>query len=126
VLGPDPYGRDAGSLTIAQRQQLAHSRWTAKYGVRPADFIALAASFGVPITITEFQDLQTNFFADAQCADNPIQFTWQVNLPASVMEYAFANEFSAGDLVSSFEPSDVQNVIAARNPAQLTVVFNYA
>jgi uncharacterized protein YmfQ (DUF2313 family) len=126
VLGPDPYGRDAGSLTIAQRQQLAHSRWTGRIGARPADFIALAASFGVAITVDEFQDLETNFYADDECGDHPLEFTWQVNLPSTVLEFAEANGFSADDLVSSFDPSNVQNVIAAKNPAQMTVVFNYA
>ncbi|WP_297492484.1 putative phage tail protein [Acidocella sp.] len=126
VLGPDPYGRDAGTLTIGQRQVLAHSRWTGRYGARPVDFVALAADFGVTITVTEFEALETDFFAGAECSDHPIDFTWQVNLPAAAMEYAFANEFSAGDLVSSFTPSNVQGVIEAHNPAQMTVIFNYA
>jgi uncharacterized protein YmfQ (DUF2313 family) len=126
VLGPDPYGRDIGDLTIADRQVLAHNRWVNKFGVRPADFIALAASFGIVITIEEFTDLCTDFYADDECGDHPIEFTWQVNMPAAVMDYIYADQFSADDLVSSFEPSNVQNVIQARNPAEMTLVFNYA
>ena len=127
VLGPDPFGRDVGPLTIAQQRTLALSRWTAKYGVRPADFIALAASFGVTITIREYVLTKAS---EMQAGDllvgNPVQYVWLVNLPAAVLEIAEASGMSAGDLISSFEASNVQNVLASRSPAQLTPVFNYA
>jgi uncharacterized protein YmfQ (DUF2313 family) len=127
VLGPDPYGRDATALTLADQQALTLSRWTSRYGVRPADFVALAASFGEAITITDDFPLTTaGCFADVCLVDGPTRFVWIVNMPAAVIEYAYASQASAGDLLGSFSPSLVQPVIAGRAPAHTTPVFNYA
>lgn len=127
ALGPDPYGRDVGQLTIAQQRALALSRWTGKNGVRPADFIALAAQFGVTITITEFVLTKAGQAqAGVTLVNHPQEYVWLVKLPTAVMVLAEAGGASAGDLVSSFEPSNVQTVLTARSPAHLTPVFNYA
>jgi uncharacterized protein YmfQ (DUF2313 family) len=127
VLGPDPYGRDATALTLAQRQALAYSRWTQKWGGRPADFIAFAATFGVTITIDEYQ-LTT---CDEGCIGdtltcNPTQFCWVVNMPAVLVEYATVDASEIGDCLDSFPPSLVQPAIAGRAPAHTNVVFNYS
>jgi len=126
VLGPDPYGRNATALTLADQQALTLSRWVTRYGVRPADFIALAASFGITITIQEYQLTTAGCFAGVCLVDGPTSFVWLVNMPAAAIEDAYAGQSSAGDLVGSFAPSLVQPVITGRAPAQTTPVFNYA
>jgi uncharacterized protein YmfQ (DUF2313 family) len=127
LLGPDPYGRDQQALTIAQRQQLAFSRYTQKWGVTPADFVAFAATFGVSITIDEYTLTtcdESRIGDTLTCA--PEQFTWVVNLPPAVVEYATCDASAIGDYLDEFEPSLVQPAIAGRAPAHTTVVFNYA
>lgn len=126
VLGPDPYGRDATALTLADQQALTLSRWVTRYGVRPADFIALAASFGIVITITEYQVTAIGARIGAMLVNNPTQYTWVVNMPPVVVENAYANQASIGDSLGSFAPSLVQPVIAGRAPAHTNPVFNFA
>lgn len=104
---------------------LAHSRWTGKTGVRPADFIALAASRGVSITIREYAVLEAGFFAGAEVVNSPTQFDWLVTLPATIAVYAEAGSMRAGDLVSSFEASLAQPAIAGHAPAHTTPIFSY-
>ncbi|MHB1305385.1 MAG: putative phage tail protein [Acidiphilium sp.] len=125
VLGPDPYGRDTTALTIGERQQLAYTRWVEKFGVRPQDFIDLAASLGVTITILEYELTTAGAFAGVELVDHPTEFAWLVTLPASAVTSAEAGSASAGDLVSSFPPSLVQPVIAARAPAHTNPYFSY-
>lgn len=125
VLGPDPFGRDTTALSIGQRQQLAYSRWTGKYGVRPADFIALAATFGVTITIQEYKLTTAGAAAGTFLVNHPVQFAWVVTLPATVVTVAEASSAQAGDLVSSFAPSLAQPAIAGRAPAHTNPYFSY-
>jgi uncharacterized protein YmfQ (DUF2313 family) len=124
VLGPDPYGRDSVALTLSDQQALALSRWTQRWGVRPADFVAFAASFGVLITITEYTVLTAPFFANDFLTNNPTQFTWVVHMPAAVVEKLTA-PFFAGAYVGEFAPSLVQPAIAGRAPAHTNPVFSY-
>lgn len=126
VLGPDPYGRDSVALTWAQQQALTLSRWTQKWGVTPADFIAFAATFGVVITIDEFQLTTIGDSIGATLVENPTQFTWVVNMPPAEVEFATVDGSSIGDYLSSFAPSLVQPAIAGRAPAHTTPIFNYA
>lgn len=126
VLGPDPYGRDATALTLADQQALTLSRWVTRYGVRPADFIALAASFGIAITITEYELTTIGAFIGVFLVGHPTEFTWVVKMPAAVVEDAYVNESSIGDFLDSFAPSLVEPVIAGRAPAHTTPIFNYA
>jgi uncharacterized protein YmfQ (DUF2313 family) len=127
VLGPDPYGRDQQPLTIAQQQQLAGSRWTMKYGVRPADFIAMAAALGVTITITEYTVTQAGDFAGCFLTAAPTQFTWVVNMPTAEETFATAGGSSAGDFVSEYEANaTLEAFFKGRQPAHTDVVFNYS
>lgn len=87
VLGPDPYGRDATSLdlTTTEQAQLAWSRWTDTGGLSANDFIALAASMGVTITITTCWQTQCG---QMQCGGPglcppPKQYAWLVTMPGT-------------------------------------------
>jgi uncharacterized protein YmfQ (DUF2313 family) len=126
VLGPDPYGRDSVPLSIADRQALALSRWARRYGVRPADFIALAASFGVTITITEYQLTEVGLEAGDLLVSHPAEFQWLVQMPPAAVEVFTAGGSSAGDLLGSYAPSLVEPIIAGRAPAHTTPVFSYS
>jgi uncharacterized protein YmfQ (DUF2313 family) len=125
VLGPDPYGRDSTTLSLTDERALTFSRWVARIGVRPADFIAFAATFGITITIREFAITTVPFTVDAELVNTPVQHQWVVNLPAAVVENLTV-PFTVDSLIDQFAPSLVQPAIAGRAPAQTTPVFNYA
>jgi uncharacterized protein YmfQ (DUF2313 family) len=126
VLGPDPYGRDLVALTLADQRALALSRWTQKFGVRPADFIAFAASFGVTITIQEYQLTTAGAFTGVDLVGHPVEFAWLVHLPSVTVEVAEASAASVGDLLGSYQPSLAQGAIAGRAPAHTNPYFTYA
>lgn len=125
VLGPDPYGRDVSALSIGEQQQIAYTRWVGKFGVRPADFIAMAASLGVVISIQQYSLTVAGDFAGVTLVGNPTQFAWLVTLPTPAVTDAEAGSASAGDLCSSFPPNLVQPAIAGRAPAQTNPYFSY-
>jgi uncharacterized protein YmfQ (DUF2313 family) len=125
VLGPDPYGRDQQPLTVPERQQLAYSRWVTRFGVRPADFVAFAATFGVVISIQQYSLTTAGAFAGVELVNAPTQFSWLVTLPTPIETIAEASSAQAGSLVSSFPPSLVQPAIAGRAPAHTTPYFTY-
>lgn len=127
VLGPDPYGRDQQPLTIAQQQALAYSRWTTKYGVRPADFIALAATLGIAITITEYRFSQIGDAIGDFLTEPPTQFIWVVNMPSATEFWATAGGSGIGNYLSYFQPNDmIEALFEGRAPAHTDVVFNYS
>ncbi|OYV89668.1 MAG: hypothetical protein B7Z57_11610 [Acidiphilium sp. 37-60-79] len=125
VLGPDPYGRDQQPLTQAEQQALTYSRWVTRFGVRAADFVAFAATFGVVISIQQYRVTTAGAFAGVDLVNAPTQFDWLVTLPSAVETLAEASAAQAGNLVSSFPPSLVVPAILGRAPAQTTPYFSY-
>lgn len=85
---PDPcapnFALDGTPLaTLAQRQLRLAQRVTGQPGARPADYIALAASLGITVTITEYRE----HTCEAGCV-TPVygpdwRFAWTVNGPAT-------------------------------------------
>jgi uncharacterized protein YmfQ (DUF2313 family) len=112
VLGPDPYGRDAVTLTTAQEQALALQRWTATGGASAGYFEAQAAAIGLTITVADQPIWECG---NAVCGDaiscSPQEFSWLVTMPAS----------SAG----MFTGNAVQALITADAPAHTQPVFSY-
>jgi uncharacterized protein YmfQ (DUF2313 family) len=103
VLGPDPLGRDQTALTLAARQQLAYQRWTFSGGCSPNFYIGMAAALGVAITITTFTDSKCG---GSVCGDvlapEGDALTWQVNMPASLVNEAICDVSDCGDCLGSF------------------------
>ena len=128
VLGPDPFGRDPALMTTAQRQQLAASRWKQQYGVRPADFIQLAADLGVTITIKEFSPGECGRMqcgAGPGCMNAPTPYAWIVTLAAPALQTGQCGVLQCGQPSSYFPVSLVQGVIQQRAPAHTTPYFSY-
>ncbi len=128
VLGPDPFGRDPGLLTVAERQQLAASRWRQQYGVRRADFIQMAADLGVTISIREYSPgecgrMQCGAGPGCMTAETP--FEWIVTLPAPALQTGQCGVLQCGQPTSFFPVSAVQGVIERRAPAHTKVYFSY-
>jgi uncharacterized protein YmfQ (DUF2313 family) len=126
-LGPDPCGRDSGSLNVAQRQQLAHQRWTARGGQSIPYFVQLAARLGVSITIDEFWPSRAGGLrAGQRLQPEGCQFVWRVNIPGLVTVVNFrAGASRAGDSLGSFAVSSIECEIRRLKPAHTVVVFSY-
>ncbi|WP_062497092.1 putative phage tail protein [Gluconobacter potus] len=85
VLGPDPAGRDAGTLTVAEEQQLLFSRWTARGGQSIAYYEEMGKAYGLDITIFE---PQATVYGTCVHGDGSVfstgendNFVWVVTLP---------------------------------------------
>lgn len=126
VLGPDPCGRDLSTLSVAERQQLAHQRWTARGGQSVAYFTAFAARRGVDIRIREARPSQVGvMLAGDELINSPEQFIWRIELLLGIWDYFRAGEHTAGDLLFSFELSDIECDLRRLQPAQSRLIFTY-
>lgn len=126
VLGPDPCGRDPSAMSLEQRRQLAHQRWTQRGGASVQFFLALAAKRGVTIRIVENRVSVTD---TAQCGDeliqSPEQFAWTVELTLMGETVARVDDAECGDLLYDIILSDVECDIRRAKPAHTDVAFRY-
>lgn len=126
VLGPDPCGRDPSTLSMADRQQLAHQRWTARGGASRSYFIGLAAKRGVAITITENRvSYAGELVAGEELVEPPEQFIWTVHLALTGEALFEAGEGQAGDRLYDITLSDIECDIRRLKPAHTEVTFVY-
>lgn len=126
VLGPDPCGRDPSTMSLAQRRQLAHQRWTARGGASIQYFVALAARRGVAINIVENRTTQADGAqAGDELIESPEQFAWTIELALLGETVARADEAQAGDLLLDITLSDVECDIRRAKPAHTEVAFRY-
>jgi uncharacterized protein YmfQ (DUF2313 family) len=127
VLGPDPCGRDTSLMSLADRRQLAHQRWTARGGASRQYFIDLAAKRGVTITISENRvSYAAEMVAGDELVETPEQFIWTVHLTDLTDESLFeAGEGQAGDRLYDLTISDIECDIRRLKPAHTEVVFDY-
>ena len=124
VLGPDPCGR-AGQ-TVAERQRIAHQRWTAKGGQSIPYFLQQAAALGIEVEIDEFWPSDAGWLqaGDELIADGQ-QFTWVVRLtPTAAFDFN-AGAAVAGDPLGWFELSDIECVFRRQKPAHSQVIYRY-
>ncbi|MBD8554930.1 DUF2313 domain-containing protein [Rhizobium sp. CFBP 8762] len=127
VLGPDPCGRDTASLTIIERQRLAHQRWTATGGQSIPYMISVAAKLGVSVTIDEFWPSRASGLrAGQRLRPEGSQFVWRVNIPGLTV----TTKFRAGASVSAhrlgtFSLSSIECELRRIKPAHTTLVFSY-
>jgi len=127
VLGPDPCGRDLSDLTIAQRQALAHQRWTAFGGQDIPYMIDVAAKLGELIEIFEFWPSKAGGLRSGQrLIPHGEQFLYLVRLrpQTSVIKFR-AGASSAGDRLGIFTLSAAECELRRIRPAHTTIVFQY-
>lgn len=126
VLGPDPCGRDVSALPIRKRQEIAHARWTGRGGQSVPYYVELAAKRGVEIDVQEFTLSRAGVLqAGDELVNHPEQFVWLVKLRLGEWDIFRAGEHTAGDLLYSFELSDIECDIRRAKPAHTEVVFEY-
>jgi uncharacterized protein YmfQ (DUF2313 family) len=126
VLGPDPCGRDTATMSLEQRRQLAHQRWTARGGASIAYFVGLAAKRGVSIEIVENRvSMADAAVAGDELVESPEQFCWTVELTLLGEIVAKVDDAQAGDLLLDIILSDVECDIRRAKPAHTDVAFRY-
>lgn len=126
VLGPDPCGRDPSTMSLEQRRQLAHQRWTARGGASIPYFVGLAAKRGVTITIVENRTSQADAaVAGDELVESPEQFCWTVELSLLGETQARVDESQAGDLLLDIILSDVECDLRRAKPAHTEIAFRY-
>lgn len=126
VLGPDPCGRDQDDLSFAERQRIAHQRWTATGGQSLPYLISVADKLGVAIEIEEFWPSK----AGGLQAGEPLvaegeQFVWLVRL-APIGELLFrAGDGEAGDPLGRVFLSGVECELRRIAHSHTVPVFSY-
>ncbi|MFT9448439.1 hypothetical protein [Gluconobacter japonicus] len=82
LLGPDPAGRDVGSLTNDELRALLQARWTATGGARIADIVGMGRSYGIAVTVTEPEPAICGVAkcGAATCSQHTIRFYWFCDL----------------------------------------------
>lgn len=67
ILGPDPCRPGGFATALADRQRLAHARWTEQGGADVPYFIDLAAARGVAVSIEEFSPFRAS---ESECGES--------------------------------------------------------
>ena len=126
MLGTDPCLPDPSTQTLAQRRLIAWWRYTDAGGNNAAYFIALAAFFGVTISIANVRRGMCGLLrCGSPLTPSPNQFCWIVTLPQSVVTRFRTGASMTGQSLGAIAASFVACLIAARAPAHTTPVFSY-
>lgn len=112
--------------SIAQRRAALVARLTMLGGQSKAYFIALAASLGYTITITEFRPFRAGQSRSGDPVATNWQFAWQVNAPLNTVTPFRAGNAVAGDPINSWGNKLLECVISRFKPAHTTVIFVYS
>lgn len=111
--------------SIAQRRAALVARLTMLGGQSKAYFIALAASLGYTVTITEFRPFRAGQSRSGDPVATNWQFAWQVNAPLNTVTPFRAGNAVAGDPINSWGNKLLECVLSRFKPAHTTVVFAY-
>jgi len=126
VLGPDKCGRDVAGLSIKQRQQLAHQRWTAVGGQSIPYLMQVARNLGFEIEIEEFWPSKAGGLrAGQKLIPEGEQFLWRVKLNLGVHENFVAGGSQAGDRLGEFILSGIECELQRIAHSHTTPVFSY-
>ena len=128
VLGPDECLGDPATLTFDQRRMSVSARWTLPPDVSIPGIIALAAAYGVTITIAE---QPRHCCGVLKCGmtlrGHPQQFTWVVGLPVARVIPFRCGASKCGDPLGKIERNtQIECVIRRIAPDHTAPVFRYA
>lgn len=113
-----------GTQTVAQRRAALVGRLAALGGQSPAYFIALAASIGYAITITEFRAHTVEDDVNYALYDSAWNFAWQVNAALNTIN-EITVDMTVEDPLAAWGNALLECVINRLKPAQTTVLYSY-
>lgn len=111
--------------STAQRIAALVTKLTTIGGQSRAYYIALAATLGYAITITEFNEHSVDDDVDALLYSAAWQFAWQVNAPLNTI-FELSVDDSVDDPLASWGNEALECVINRLKPAHTHVLFAYA
>lgn len=124
---PDPCVVAAGQAqSTAQRRAALITRLTMLGGQSKAYFIALAASLGYTITITEFCPFRAGQSHSGDTVATNWQFAWQVNAPLNTVVPFRSGNAVAGDPINAWGNKALECVLTRFKPAHTPVLFSYS
>lgn len=115
----------ATSQTTAQRRAALHAKLTTLGGQSAAYFIALAASLGYTVTITEFDQHTVADDVNHPLYGQPWQFAWQVNAPQDTVGVFDVNG-TVDDPLAWWGNEALECSINRLKPAHTHVLFAYS
>lgn len=110
--------------TIAQRQAALVARLTDIGGQRPVDYIALAASVGYAITITEFQPHSVGMAVNHPIYHHDWAYAFQVNGDLLTRTWHSVGG-AVSEPLSAWGNELLECVILGKSPAHTEVIFSY-
>lgn len=111
--------------TLAQRRAALVARLTSIGGQSRAYFIALAASLGYTITITEYRPYTVDSPVDDPLCSEEWAFVWQVNAPLDTVRYRSVDS-GVDEPFSTWGNQLLECVIRRFAPAHTLVLFAYS
>lgn len=117
-----------GSGTIGQRRAALTQKLIALGGATPAYFIALAASLGIAITITEFRPFDVNGDVNSPIYGPDWGYAWRVNAALNGGVGFLDVTGSVADALSWWDVNggQLEGLIKALKPAHTIVFFAYS
>lgn len=112
--------------TLQARREAVHRKVSSLGGQNPDYYIAVAASIGYEVTITEFKPFRAGVGAvgDSIYGEEWL-FTWAVNAPEETIRYFRAGQSTAGEGLRSWGNELLECVISRIAPAHTLVQFRY-
>jgi uncharacterized protein YmfQ (DUF2313 family) len=114
----------AGDQTAAQRRASLVGRLATLGGQSPAYYIALAASLGYTVTITEFSEHSVNDDVERALYGTAWNFAWQVNAGLNTV-IEITVESLVDDSIAIWGNELLECVLKRLAPAHTTVLFSY-
>lgn len=111
--------------TTAQRRAALHARLTTLGGQSAAYFVALAASLGYTVTITEFRLHTVEDDVERPLYGHPWQFAWQVNAPQNTVDTLSVTD-TVADPLAWWGNELLECVIRRLKPAHTHPLFAYS
>lgn len=122
---PDPCVEAlAGTQTTAQRRAALVATLTAIGGQSAAYYIALAASLGYTITITEHRTFTVRSKVNDPLNDLPWRFTFTVNSPLNTVR-RFTVRSAVNEPLAAWGNDLIECIISRLKPAHTNVLFAY-
>jgi len=114
------------ATTLQERRAALAARWRARGGQSKPFYVALAASLGYPITITEFRPFRVgqNACGDPLC-DEEWTFVWRVNAPETTIRYFRTGASTTGEPLRKWGNELLECAIGRVKPAHTLVQFGY-
>lgn len=113
--------------SIEERRLAVVAKLTTVGAQTPAFYIALAASVGYVVTITEYRPFRSGWSHSGDLlTDADWAHTWTVNAPETSVREFQAGKSVAGEALRTWSNQILECTLSARKPAHTVLLFAYA